>query len=139
MDTSVSIYISNIHPYATETDILNALKVFGNCDDSIIFRNIQNGTCSILKFNFEGDSDIDNIIILNSGVGLTVNYSYTILSELFGGIPKRLTSNMFLQLIKSSVITQKSSIQFLTEINQEIVKSKELEELLAESIFAFED
>ena len=139
MDTSVSIYLSNIHPYATETDILKALKVFGNCDDSIIFRNIQNGTCSILKFNFEGDSDIDNIIILNSGVGLTVNYSYTILSELFGGIPKRVTSNMFIQLIKSSVITQKSSIQFLSEINQEIVKSKELEELLAESIFAFED
>lgn len=139
METSVSIYLSNIHPYATENDILRALKVYGNGDDSIIFRNLQNGTCSILKFNFEGDSAIDNLIVLNAGVVLTTNYSYTLLSELFGGIPRRVESVMYIQLIRSSMITEKASIQLLAEINQEIKYSKELEQQLAESIFAFEE
>jgi UDP-2,3-diacylglucosamine pyrophosphatase LpxH len=139
METSVSIYISNIHPYATEKDILSALKVYGNGDDSIIFRNIQNGTCSILKFNFEGDAAIDNLIVLHADVVLTTNYSYTLLSELFGGIPKRVNSVLFIQIIRNSTITEKSSIQYLSEINQEIQKSKALEEQLAESIFAFEE
>ena len=139
METSVSIYLNNIHPYATERDILKALKVYGNGDDSIIFRNLQNGNCSILKFNFEGDDAIDNLIVLNAGVVLTVNYSYTLLSEIFGGIPRRVESVMYIQLIKSSILTAKTSIQLLTEINQEIKHSKELEQQLAESIFAFEE
>jgi hypothetical protein len=139
METSVSIYLSNVHPYATENDILTALKSYGNGDECIMFRNLQNGTCSVLKFNFDNDEAIDNLIVLHAGVILMLEYTYTSINEVYGGIPRKAKATMFVQLIRSSTVTEKSSIQLLTEINQEIKQAKALEERLAEAIFAFED
>jgi hypothetical protein len=68
-----------------------------------------------------------------------LEYTYTLINEVYGGIPRKTKATMFVQLIRNSTVTEKSSIQLLTEINQEIKEAKALEERLAEAIFAFED
>jgi hypothetical protein len=131
METYSSIYLTNVHNSATEKDIFRALYSFGNGDDSIVFHYPNQNAWSIMKFNFEGDCAIDNIEMLNNGLIIPVSYSYTKINENYGGIPRRVSDTMFIQINYIEQFTSNNTLNILSEIRKEMKKTEELETHLA--------
>ena len=139
MESYSSIYLINVHKSATEKDVFQALNYLGNGDDSIVFHYPQQNAWSIMKFNFEGEGAIENIIALKSGIIIPVPYSYTLINDNYGGIPRRKIDTMYIQINNIENITSNHTLNILSELRKEKKISEELETHLTEAMFDYED